>query len=947
MAKIRTSHSPSLSLRSSWFLFLGTGAILAAIWGISSTTEITSANLHSSPICGSGYSTYELKWGSDPGEVSWTTGALSQIYENAGGSATNFTISYTGATYRLGAMGPGQTPNTQTFFSGGDHNTLGNYVSSGFGSGESIVITIDISPAIPATVAFDLYHINGDAAGGDNLVMYAVPAAGGANIYPSITDNGSPSWRDKGNGEVDAETISTFGDNANVGVNFNSSTMIDQIVLEWRNCDICGTGPHGMGIGNIEFCSTLGPDNDKDTDGDVDDIDDDNDGIPDHEEICGISSASGSVDVTVEIKLDGYPEETSWTLKEGASTLASGGPYTSGDANSVVSYTHSGTYGNEYTFEILDSYGDGLCCSGGYYQISVGGNVLVGPVSWSTGSSASEIFSAEQGRFYCLGGFDPNADDDNDGIINYRDSDFCTLNAAGVCQDFDADGDGIPNHLDLDADNDGIPDIVEAGGADSDGDGMVDDNTDTDGDGLADDFESGAGSTSILFDRDGDGINERTGDFDGDGLANSQDLDSDGDGITDVLEAGGTDSDANGLIDGYATDSDTDGLADAVDGDVGNDGVPESSTNALVRTYADTDNDGLPNSGYPYANQDGTGMPNFLDIDADDDGLVDNSEAQATAGFAFPANSDSDGDGIDNAYDDNDASYGGSGILPVNTDRQDEPDYLDTNSDNDNEADAIEGHDGDGDGNADASSPAKDGLYAGTDVDEDGLDDGFDNNTSSTDATNTFVNPSKHPLIDGGADRDWRDVSPTFPVEWLDFTAVWEDDHGLLEWQTATEENADHFQIERKVASAIEFETIGSVQAAGNSRRVQSYRYQDFTAASLAPNQRIHYRLKQVDFNGEFSYSELVELGPAASLTKLTVFPNPATDVLNVDIQSSGQGSQLIRIIDMNGRVLHEQIASGTHRMRVPVDAWARGIYTVQLVDEVSEVVKTKKVVLR
>ncbi|MBT8449938.1 MAG: hypothetical protein KJO69_09620, partial [Gammaproteobacteria bacterium] len=63
-------------------------------------------------------------------------------------------------------------------------------------------------------------------------------------------------------------------------------------------------------------------------------------------------------------------------------------------------------------------------------------------------------------------GIDPSGDDDIDGTPNYQDSDFCTLNAQGVCVNLDFDADGMPNHFDLDSDNDGITDVIESGGID-------------------------------------------------------------------------------------------------------------------------------------------------------------------------------------------------------------------------------------------------------------------------------------------------------------------------------------------------------------------------------------------------------------------------------------------------------------------------------------------------
>ncbi|MBT8285217.1 MAG: cadherin-like domain-containing protein, partial [Flavobacteriaceae bacterium] len=70
-------------------------------------------------------------------------------------------------------------------------------------------------------------------------------------------------------------------------------------------------------------------------------------------------------------------------------------------------------------------------------------------------------------------GIDPSADADSDGTPNYRDSDFCTLNAFGVCDNLDVDNDGLPNHLDLDSDGDGCNDVLEAGFTDQNDDGIL------------------------------------------------------------------------------------------------------------------------------------------------------------------------------------------------------------------------------------------------------------------------------------------------------------------------------------------------------------------------------------------------------------------------------------------------------------------------------------------
>ncbi len=124
------------------------------------------------------------------------------------------------------------------------------------------------------------------------------------------------------------------------------------------------------------------------------------------------------------------------------------------------------------------------------------------------------------------------ADDDFDGVENYRDantSGFADLNSDGIDDRYDRDLDGKINALDLDSDNDGVPDVVEAGGVDADGDGKIDNYLDADGDGLSDNVDAAVGITGSI----GLGMS----DLDGDGIANEYDLDSDNDGIPDIREA--------------------------------------------------------------------------------------------------------------------------------------------------------------------------------------------------------------------------------------------------------------------------------------------------------------------------------------------------------------------------------------------------------------------------
>jgi gliding motility-associated-like protein len=179
-----------------------------------------------------------------------------------------------------------------------------------------------------------------------------------------------------------------------------------------------------------------------------------------------------------------------------------------------------------------------------------------------------------------------------------------------------------------------------------------------------------------------------------------------------------------------AHDMDFDGIADDVDLDVDGDGILNSFEGGLT---ADTDGDG---------------HLNYLDIDADGDGIVDNMEAQNSTGYILPSNSDKDQDGLDDAYD---KDQGGTELVPVDSDKDGAPDFMDLDADNDLVPDFIEGHD--------ENSNGKPDHYAlNADADKDGLDDGYDNIPNVCGALDNALG-SNAPAQDFDQDGipDWRD----------------------------------------------------------------------------------------------------------------------------------------------------------------------------------------------
>ncbi|MEM8888825.1 MAG: CshA/CshB family fibrillar adhesin-related protein [Bacteroidota bacterium] len=176
-------------------------------------------------------------------------------------------------------------------------------------------------------------------------------------------------------------------------------------------------------------------------------------------------------------------------------------------------------------------------------------------------------------------------------------------------------------------------------------------------------------------------------------------------------------------------------------------------------------------------------------------------------------------------------------------------------------------------------------------------------------------------------------TNTSLPVEWLGFEGHWQNSSLVLEWATSNEINSDYFQVERKSPSQGIFEAIGKVEAAGFSNEIEEYRFTDDFASSQQLNEEtLIYRLKQVDFNGEFEYSSTIEVRKTDEFSvEMKVYPNPAQDHIGISLQGDFSADTRIRIMGIKGDVQYENNLNDQHSINLDVSQWARGTYIVQL----------------
>lgn len=290
----------------------------------------------------------------------------------------------------------------------------------------------------------------------------------------------------------------------------------------------------------------------------------------------------------------------------------------------------------------------------------------------------------------------------------------------------DSDGDDTPDFLDDDSDDDGTPDIDEHGwnytGHDADFDGLgetIDAHPGTfgpadaglqPGDILDSDIDLGFGGEVDFRDSVDDP------DTDGDGVVDFADLDRDADGILDAIE-GSADVDFDGLPNFLDIDSDGDGLPDIVEAQsFGRFLAPkgdDANRNGVDDVY---DFSGGPGLRPVDSNQDG--VADYLQADSDNDGTPDGVEA----GLGAPVGEDGDRDGLDDAYDAHPYRFGPAmGTTDINA-------FPDENGDG--VVDWRQGTDTDGDGVADPDDLDDDGDGA-PDLDELGMDPDADDDNDT------------------------------------------------------------------------------------------------------------------------------------------------------------------------------------------------------------------------
>jgi len=176
------------------------------------------------------------------------------------------------------------------------------------------------------------------------------------------------------------------------------------------------------------------------------------------------------------------------------------------------------------------------------------------------------------------------------------------------------------------------------------------------------------------------------------------------------------------------------------------------------------------------------------------------------------------------------------------------------------------------------------------------------------------------------------------PLQFVGIKALLNGNTGLVSWETASEVNTSHFMVE-KSSDGRTFNSIGAVVAKGGNSNYS------LTDKALLTGDNF-YRIKSVDKDGQFQYSAIAKLnyGKTGNVV-VSIYPNPATTVLNIQTANLEKGKYQIRMLNQNGSVVLTRTIAITNPLQqqiIDVEQLNNGVYLIQLLNNDGASIQTK-----
>lgn len=163
------------------------------------------------------------------------------------------------------------------------------------------------------------------------------------------------------------------------------------------------------------------------------------------------------------------------------------------------------------------------------------------------------------------------------------------------------------------------------------------------------------------------------------------------------------------------------------------------------------------------------------------------------------------------------------------------------------------------------------------------------------------------------------------PVQFLSFHISENKGIAFLNWQTATEKDASHFIIQKSY-DGINYEDLGSIKAGGNSTSVLAYSFAD-VISSLG---LVYYRLKQVDYNGDYYFSPVRTINHHSDRS-LKIYPNPSDNSFNIQFNNPSDNQGLLNVYSISGSLIEGGISITGNGKLTFGETLPNGVYILEL----------------
>lgn len=177
----------------------------------------------------------------------------------------------------------------------------------------------------------------------------------------------------------------------------------------------------------------------------------------------------------------------------------------------------------------------------------------------------------------------------------------------------------------------------------------------------------------------------------------------------------------------------------------------------------------------------------------------------------------------------------------------------------------------------------------------------------------------------------------SLPITLLDFQVNNVNEDVAINWTTSSEINNSHFELQRSIDSK-NWKQIAIVDGSGNSNARNDYKILDSNPYLILQVDKLFYRLKQVDFDENFSYSPIrnVNRNEEKLGTEINIYPNPTNNNICVHINEPNSTNYQIELIDIYGKTIKSSLASSGNNS-INLTELPTGIYFIKVIDSQSK----------